>query len=487
MGSFVERTALSKAVIFSFIFTPFLFGQIVQAEDLSEVALFHRCYSQLTSQRVATTDPLFQQVKSGKLTAIDACNQVLDSAKLSGSSAMTLANPNDVRAQNVLATFHRLHASWFYAKDFPVISWPGHSDDMKDLYDSSSPALYYTRALFGNGISASDPVMTPDFLQAIRTNMSPSAGPESNHSTSDYIFQTPFKFAATGTLLGIQIAPSTVLNFPAFKNHPAGSIDLYSNRGGGFLGTMTYLNLNISSISSYSPYKTDGAVQMHRRWGKAVYRDTLCRDLPVVREADVAALVQTSSPVSFRTSNSCVKCHASHDRISGVVRGMNILYVGTGDPTGNGTAERGGNFSQFYPVTKSAEAAWPASPDADYYQRPPNGQVYFRNYNGDLIDQSVTGVNDLGAKLAATDDYYICLAKRYYNYFLGIDVDTGDLNDPAHPVALSPAALIHRNLVINLGKSVKSSQNISQLIKDILKLSNYRKVDIGISGATNGP
>ncbi|MGZ6441694.1 MAG: hypothetical protein ACXWRU_16665, partial [Pseudobdellovibrionaceae bacterium] len=457
------------------------------AADLSEVALFHRCYSQLTSQRVSTTDPLFQQVKSGKISAIDACIQVLDSAKLSGSGAMTLANPNDVRAQNVLATFHRLHYSWFYSKDFPVISWPGHSDDMKDLYDSSSPALYFTRALFGNGIAASDPLTTTDFLQAIRSNMNPSSGPESNHSTSDYIFQTPFKFAAIGTLLGIQSAPSAVLSFPAFKTDPAGSIDLYSNRGGGFLGTMTYLNLNLSSLSSYTPYKTDGAVKMHRRWGKAVYRDTLCRELPVVREADVTAFVQSSSSVPFRTTSSCVKCHASHDRISGVVRGMHVLYVGGGDPTPNGTVARGGNFSLFYPVTKPAENAWPAAADTDYYQRPATGQVYFRNYNGDLIDQPVADLNDLGLKLSATDDYYICMARRYYNYFLGIDVDTGDLSDPGHRVSLGPAALLHRNIVINLGKSVKNSQNVSQLIKDILKLSNYRKVDFGVSGANSGP
>ncbi|MGZ3843414.1 MAG: hypothetical protein ACXVCA_15085 [Bdellovibrio sp.] len=431
------------------------------------------------------------QVSSGKISAIEACSQVLDSAKLNGSESMTLADPNDVRAQNVLATFHRLHYSWFYSKDFPVVSWPGHSDDMKDLYDSSSPALYFTRALFGNGISASNPLTTSDFLLAVRSNMTPAIGPESRHPASDFIFSTPFNFAATGTLIGIKVGSNGVLNFPANPPNdpyrPAGSIDIYSNRGGGFLGTQSYLSLNLSSISSYGDYKTDGALQMHRRFGKAVYHDTLCRELPVIRESDALSFVVSSSSAPFRTSSSCVKCHASHDRISGVVRGMHILYVGVGDPSSVGTVNRGGNFSVFYPVQKPAETSWPSSPDPDYYQRPSNGQIYFRNYNGDLVDQSVSGLSDLGTKLSMTDDYYICLAKRYYNYFLGIDVDTGDLNDPAHTTKLGPAALFHRNIVINLGKSLKTSQSLSQLIKDILKLSNYQKVDFGINGATNGP
>lgn len=468
------------------------FSHLSEAQNLSAVSLLQRCYSQLTSQQILSTDPLFIQVSNGTISAADACGQVLDSAKLNGSSgSMTLSNPSDTRAQSVLATFHRLHYSWFYSKDFPVISWPGHATDMKDLYDSSSPALYYTRALFGNGISASDPVTSTDFLQAVRSTMDPSVGPESTHTKSDFIFQTPFNFAATGILSGVKAATSTLVNFPANPTdspyRPAGSIDLYSNLGAGFLGTQSYLSLNLEGISSYSTYKTDGAVLMHRRWGKAVYHDTLCRDLPVVRESDATSFVDTTSTAAFRNSSACVKCHASHDRISGVIRGLYVLYIGKGDPTALGVSNRGGNFALFHTVTKPVEAAWPTTPDADYYQRPASGRFFFRNYNGDLIDQPLSGLTDLGSQISQTDDYYICLARRYYNYFLGIDVNTGDLGDPASGVTLGTNAQIHRDKVIALGKALRTSQNLNQMIKDILKLPNYQRVDFGATGAVSGP
>lgn len=461
------------------------------ATNLTEIALFQRCYLQITSQQVSTTDSLYTQVKSGTLTAVNACNQLLDSAQLSGTSTMTLTNSTDARAQSILATFHRLHSSWFYAKDFPVISWPGHADDMRDLYDSTSPALYFTRALFGAGVTASDPVTSNDFLIAQRSNMNPTAGPESTHPLSDFLFQTTFAFAGIGTLTGVQAVASKMLSFPANPapnpNRPAGSVDLYGTIGGGFLGTQPYLNLNLGTISSYSQYKTDGTILLHRRWGKAVYHDTLCRDLPVVRESDATQFVDPASTIAFRTTAACAKCHVSHDRVSSVIRHLTILYIGTGDPTAKGVTDRGGNFAVFHPITKPAEASWPTAPDVDYYRRPTNGQLYFRNYDGVLIDQALTSASDLGQKLAQTDDYYICLARRYYNYFLGIDVNTGDLADPASGIKLGANAKIHRDNVVALGKNLKTSQSLSQLIKNILQLKNYRKSDFGATGAELGP
>ena len=477
----------------------FLFSfhtQFIQAQNLSELALFNRCFSQLTSQHILPSDPLFVKVSTGLITASEACGQILDSAKLVGTNTMTLLNQNDLRAQSVLATFQRLHYSWFNSKDFPVISWPGHADDLKDLYDSSSPALYYTRAMLGDGIKASDPVTSTDFLTAIRSNLDPTLGPESKHEKTDFIFQTSFKFASTGILKGIQSAPSTILQFPGNPipdnpnkppSRPAGSIDIYKSFGAGFLGTQIYLSLNLESIDSNSLYKTDGAVLMHRRWGKAVYHDTLCRDLPVVRESDALSFVDTSSTAAFRNSSACVKCHASHDRISGVIRGLYVLYIGKGDPTRVGVQDRGGNFARFHQVVSSAEKSWPTTSDSDYFQRPSTGQLFFRNYNGELVDLPLSGISDLGNKIAQTDDYYICLARRYYNFFLGIDVNTADLNDPASGVAIGANAKIHRDKVIALGKNLRITQNLNQMIKEIFKLPNYRRIDFGATGAIGEP
>ena len=99
------------------------------------------------------------------------------------------------------------------------------------------------------------------------------------------------------------------------------------------------------------------------------------------------------------------------------------------------------------------------------------------------MDQPVADVSDLGQKLAAQDDYYLCLTKRYYRYFLGIDVNIGDIVDPDRKTALSGPDLAHRNMVIKLGKTLKQSQSIPQLIRSILSLENYKKSDFGVRNA----
>ena len=463
--------------------------QSLKAETLSEVALFYRCYYQITGVRVKTTDLLLDQVKKGSKTAISACLQVLNLAQLTSTPNSTLVNSSNDIAKKVLINFHRLHYSWFSSKDFPVISWGGHNFDVKDLYDVTSPALYFTRALFKPGVPVKDVITTNDFLTPIRTLSSPVQGPESGHTVADFIFSDAFSFAPKGELQGMQASAPAVINFPANPiskpYRPAGNVNLNMTLGGGLLGTQPYLLLNIGSLSSIGTYMTDGGLKMHRIWGRAVFKDLLCRDLPVVRVADVNSFVDPKSSIPFRTSNACTKCHASHDRISGVIRGMKVLYVGDGDESKMGDKKRGGNFTTFHPVVKPPETSWSASPDVDYYQRPTNGQLFFRDYLGNLIDQPISNVPDLGTKISDLDDFYICVAKRYYSYFTGIEIDNGDLGDPNHGLYPNAAETAHRDIVIKLGLKLKTSQNLTQLITDILNLELYKSSDFGIRSGVN--
>lgn len=468
-----------------------IFCQLAWSGDLSQLALFHRCYTQITTLRASENDSLTKEVVAGTKTAAQACMSVLKKAKFDNSDQTQVVDVNDNISKKVLGNFHHLHSSWFYMKDFPVISWGGHNQDIKNLYDSSSPALYITRSLFKPGSQAKDILTSNDFLLPVRTNMDMPTGPGSGRAKVDYIFANAsldnFSFAPVGELLGVKSVGANVVNYPAFTygpNGPAGAVDLHQTLGGGFLGTQPYLLLNIGALSSYEVFKSDGGLKMHRKWGKAVYRDTLCRDLPVVREKDVLSMVDTSSSIPFRTSSSCTKCHASHDRVSGVIRGLKVLYVGRGDPGDPGLG-RGGNFGTFHSVTKNVESSWPVSSDADYYARPTKGVLFFRNYEGDLVNQNITSVTDLASKITEQEDFYICLAKRYYSYFTGIDVDTGDLDDPGHSNILSSEDLNHRKLVISLGKKLKTSQDIMKLIEDILNLDNYKKSDFGAKGGLN--
>jgi hypothetical protein len=137
--------------------------------------------------------------------------------------------------------------------------------------------------------------------------------------------------------------------------------------------------------------------------------------------------------------------------------------------SGNIPANLTGPFGNFFTPTQAKEAAWPIQADTSYHLRPANGQLYYRNYAGKLVNVSVTSISDLGAKMAAQDDLYICAAKRYFAYFTGLDAKIGDLDG----IKLKPEEVEIRNTVIELGKKLKEHQSLRTLIEDIFKLPRY--------------
>lgn len=463
---------------------------MAQSKNLSEMALFERCYAQVTSLRVTRSHPLYIQVKAGAKTAAAACGEVLDKARFTKSDGQTIDNQSDLEARAVLSTFHRLHASWFLSKDFPIIDRDGFNRDNQNLFDSTTPALFFTRALFRPSTAVKSVLTDSGSLRAIRENQTPLAAPETGHPSGDYLFEPAVQFAPMGALLGVLNSTPLVFSYPEVKfpkpGRPAGTVDLNGSVGGGLLGTHQYLLLNTSPMDTDTPYKTDGGVQVHRRWGKAVFSDLLCREIPVVRESDVIGLVDPKSSIPFRTSSACTKCHASMDRAAGTIRGYHLNPIGKSQMSPYGEKIRGGLIPVQHAVTQASEAKWPTEPDADYYRRPASGVFYFRSYAGELIDRPVSSVSDLGQKISETDDFYICLAKRYYRHFTGINVNNGDLGDPYRTSVLSAGDLAHRNSVIALGKNLKAHQSLRLLVSEILQMNDYRKTDFGTSGVENG-
>lgn len=435
------------------------------AGTLTPVALFQRCYTQITQLKVPSNDARLAAVKSGAKDPIAACLEVLDSARWTAGGGTTLGDTSDIVAQAVLKTFQGLHYSWFTAKQYMMLvgSSPAWTDGTYDVLDPSSPALYYTKALFDPNASYKDVVTSPDNLRPIRSTMNPTKGAYTGDSKAAFAgASTPF--VPTGTFLGA--APSGPL--------VAGGVDYGATGGGGYLGTQPYIQLSVGGDLSFT---SDGAVGMPRRWGRDVFQDVLCRTLPVVRETDVGAFVVAGAKAPFRQSSSCVKCHASMDRAAAVVRNFRYTYIAAND--GNSDNAVG---VKFISPSKPAETSWPSSADGSYASRPPNGVLFYRSYDGTLIDENVSGIADLGAKLAGEDDFYICAAKRYFKYFTGINVETGDIADPAFAGGLSAADMANRQTVINLGKKLRSTQKLRLLIEDILNLPQYKRSDYGLLG-----
>jgi hypothetical protein len=456
----------------------FLVGGQVAAKPLSNLALYRRCHAQLTQNRPDPSSTRYQQVRAGTKNAIAACLEVLNEGELRAGTGQLIRTSENSLA--VLKTFQDLHVSWFFDKDIPDLGSFLQNRGTASIFDATAPALYFSRALFTPSLGIDNAVTENVDLQAIRTVNNPTTFVPTNQTLAGFAFSTA-RFVGLGELQGIREQAQETWPYSYVNNNnnntTTGSTVMYQHRGGGFLGSQSYLMSTVNDAAAAS-YKSDGGLAMPRRWARNLYADTLCRPLPVARKSDTSSFISAASVVPFRTSASCVQCHASMDRTAGVIRNFRYLTLGGQNAF---TPSGGAVFPSNYPTNLASQANdWPATPDTNYAHRPNNGVLYYRNYKGDLRDIKVTSLAQLGTALAGEDDFYICAAKRYYKYFTGIDVTLADPNDPDAPLVLSPSEKAQQDNVIAMGLRLKTHKNPMQTIQEILSSENYRQSDFNV-------
>lgn len=480
------------------VFVPMiLFPLSAKASDLNEVSLFYRCFSHITKQRPATNHPLLSEVKNGNKSAVSACMEILAKANFVANGNTRVNDINDSITLATLHNFHSFHSSWFSKRDLSVTADICVDSATNDLYDATTPALYVTRALFDANSQYRSIVSGQTGLAPIRTNDTPGIGPQTGRTWGFRYLDingSPqnwnVNFAQTGDLLGVQpslptLAPllTTFFEYSGTTRENL-NLDIFKSHGAGILGHQTYLLANIAEQPDFrypQRYSSDGGVKVARRWSKAVFKDILCRELPVVRLSDSKPFVRPNSSIGFRKSNSCTQCHASMDRMANTVRG--IRYASTHTCSYYSNQHAGAFFTYRKPASLPAADKWPSEPDPDFFKRPSDGTLYYRSYNGSLVNRNYTGLEALGQALSQEDDMYVCAAKRYFYFFTGIEVDTGDIEDPLSPVKLNEQEVKMRDFVVNLGKDLKQHQDPQQLIKDIISSSIYRTRDYGLGGS----
>ena len=462
-------------------------------EKLPELALYKRCFTQLTGRQPSRTAPLTAKVRSGELSAVNACMAVLNAVSIDASTGVATATTTTLAAGDepdtlkyqVLRKLNDFHRTWFSSDSFFNA---GATLPNNQIYDETGPALYITRALFAP-LNYSSVVTHSGELEAIR-----SAGSQ-NLNNYAYLGATVASFhnytatganggtlqattssnlgSQTGDLLGIRPVESTKAAMTrATRTAKTTQTAVHNHQGGGILGSAPFLLLNYGLAENAT---TDGGVYLGRRHAKNVFKDLLCRDIPPLRELDAVdhvtpAASQTASTPAFRTSATCMACHAALDNFAGSTR---TLYLSqTSGHTAGATTYLASIHMQAQTVSKPAETSAPDS-DSDFGKRPANGRLLFRSYSGDLINESVTGLAAMGEKIALTNDLHVCAAKKYFEYFTGLSVSLQDIGNPLSST-LSAADEYYRTEVIKLGLSLKSHGSLKTLVQEILNLELYQ-------------
>lgn len=460
---------LKIAVIFITIF----FTAGVFAQTLSEAEILYRCYGQLTSKRLKKNHPLLSQVKSGQISGADACESILMLGSLDSKGLLVT---DSGEARSVLRSMTNLHMTFFENQSIADVN-TSFTLVSKDIYDEQSSALHFTKALFFKNYGVDDILNAAKDLEGVRTNpLSKIRGPASNYLASAFtrksagskkIKITP-NFIRTGELRGLTDARA--FNVPESTGSDVHGQDIRSSIGGGLIGTRAYLKRSAQAVNPTKNY--DGALSMNRMWANTVLKDFLCKSLPAVRLADGQPYKNQDASASFRKTDGCIQCHATMDQLA--AGGRNILSANLTRDSGTATNPQ---LRYHYQRTsdKPKGPLWPVKTDEDYYRRPPTGRLYYRSYTGDLVNQSFNSFDQLSAKILETDDYYSCIAKKYYKHFTGVDASLADINDPFSSLVLNSQDLFHRNLVIELGKELKQTKDSMKLIKSIMKSRVYQQ------------
>lgn len=459
-------------------------------KSLNNVELFVRCYGQITNSFPSRSMQVFRDIQDGKKDALTECFKILDDTKIVTGNSGSEGNltPVNETTLKVLKQFHRLHYSWFETKVFKEIN-DTYVRSASNIYDYSNPALYLTRALFDSNFVYSSILKGKSTYKAVRSNGRRKNALIRNvnvtHSAEEDVLQG-VEYADTGDLLGIKISSSDLIydtlvydkdprNNDDATRVPGGSVQINTHWGGGVIGSQVYMLQNVDGMGL--GYKPDGGVRSNRKWSRAVLNDFLCRELPAIRDQDATAYVNQDSSLTYRKTKGCVKCHATMDPMASLNR--NLRYTVKGrffDPNGSYA------FLTKVNIDRETKDYFPIHPDSEFYRRPAKGHFLYRTIQGNKVYKEISGLDELSNEIIKLDDYYICAAKKYFKYFTGIDADISDIQDPSNVkfLRLSEKEKSYREQVINLGKKFKTHQNPKELIKDILRTSQYKKSHYGL-------
>lgn len=508
-------------VIFILIFAVF------EVHAASETSVYRRCYFQITGRPLPLQSPTLTQVKNGTMTAVQACLSHLEQATLQTNGLP--ANQGSV-SSGILEKFETFHRTWFSASTIEDIQ--GYSDEIapftRHIFDGTEPSLSLTYALLRQDFLFSNILRQDLGLRAIRQDdpivrarigWTVSYAGRGRHGNSVNFDNTNLTFAVNGAvapgigtgttiipnapkiqvgeLMGIQSVRQS-LTAPNVHLHPLGppgyghtipglkfSFDIFGTYGGGIIGTPIYLMMNFGHT-----YGTimNGTTKIPRRWAENTLKSFMCLSFPNLRDEDTVRFVRMDSVTPFRKATSCVGCHATLDRMANVARNklmVNSDYGGIAD--NNPTQASPTILMTEFNATVPASSGWPSEPTdpglQNFHLQTPTGFLYFRGFDGRLVEIPVSGINQMALAISQQPEFYQCAVKRYVSLFTGYDVHLYDRSDRRNEQlnrTLTNRDRELRNWIEQMATNLQSHQSLKRLIQEILSSNFYRETVGGI-------
>jgi len=486
-------------------YSQFCLTESPEPDQLSPSEIYARCYAKLTLSPLPSSNAVLTKLRSGTLdNAIEACADLLNKASLTPATG-TLKKVDDSEARSVLSTMLMVHNSWFQSPTFVL-----RRASTSLIHDADEPGLYWTRALFMNGVGADSVVLYNKSLRSIRKRDPADEAITHFQARSVYIyprnivgvqqrdplfrigFMNDVRLLRTngdnystldvpddslsnfGSLIGIRdqsvlaiprlilpnVADAEVNNILRDPSRgPNLNVDLHGHQGGGIMGSIAYglKNSNLLENQLADDYEV-----IDRRFASRVFQDLLCYQLPVLNADDVQSMVNPNSTYPFQQNNSCLQCHATIDEFAMIQK--NLVWASSSQPEAtfrDDKPPKGADVLTRFRLPIKATST-------EFALKEPHGTLRFRTFAGNKVEIPISNLNQVGEEFAKLDDFYTCAAKRYYRYFTGVDVPLG---------VESPDALerFHLKIVKDLGMQLKADpkKSLRNLVVNIFKTDAF--------------
>lgn len=495
---------------------------------ISDGEIFSRCYMKMLKTVVPRTaslgNTLMNDIIAKKISGPAACavllhqSEFLDNNKLKAARYTGYPKLSEAENQALISTFHNFHNSWFSKKALEF-SNANFNNSTSVVKDSDEASLYLTRSLFSTNIPVSNFFTANKTIRGVRVapdkektsrwlskpmtlvNETTYSGSYPNRFLLSYgtannlnnLFSIPLDdkyLVPFGKLVGVEDAPS--LNIPqitiggpsmsntaqradlnaAIVAKRTGGVNLFEHLGGGILGSQTYIlkntNLTLNQIAPGAANDPDQLIA--RRLSNRIFEDLLCHQMPTLTEADVINDVKANSPHGFRLNASCMACHTSLDPMATVFRNYASYRTSPNENVSATDPNRPTLMARGTPVLGITKLDQKTG-SAVFTLQAPTGSLNYRDHNNRLIKVAVNGTAQLGAELAKSDDFYRCVAKRYYEFFTGYNVNLAERN--VAEASNTDTAKFHRQKVHALGASLKQSQSLIKLVEDIINSEGF--------------
>lgn len=407
---------------------------------LSDKELYRRCFSLLVRKRSLYDSHILRKVENNEISGPQACMLIINELSFNQDGVV-----QSEIGRAVLETLYGLHQGWYneYNLFRDDEAWGGF-----EVFNPASLSLFWLD-LLKNNLPVSHVLLGTHDYEELRESLndndrlvsySIATGAESD-KMSDYKFAYGMKSknkiyhwspttVPRGELIGFKRRTYKENDFiPGIVNGRIGQIEIHDlimrkksepihqGQGGGIIGSEVYLQLNTGADLG----KTfDGGLRLPRKWSQTVISDFFCRKLPVVKASDVELYVNKKSSISFQTNKACMHCHATMDHMAGLIR--NIEY--------NYSIDRGRELNNlqtthFY-VHKTNQALSESiisESDPSYHLRPKTGRFIYTDLAGNHYDAKVQSLDELGKIIGQIDDFYHCLASRYFEFFTGLQIE----------------------------------------------------------------